>query len=40
MSKLPKLREIAQSLEYWLVAVLLLGSFFAGAWSAIKWAWS
>jgi hypothetical protein len=40
MRKPPKLSDIAQALEYWLVAALLLGSFFAGAWSAIKGALS
>ena len=33
----PKLRDIAQALEYWLLSVLLLGAFVAGAISAIRW---
>ncbi|WP_300501635.1 hypothetical protein [Sphingomonas sp.] len=33
----PKLRDLAQALEYWLLAALLLGTFVAGAISAIRW---
>lgn len=40
MKKRPKVSEIAQALEYWLIAALLLGSFVAGAGGAIKWALS
>jgi hypothetical protein len=37
MRKPPKLRDVAQALEYWLLAALLLGAFGAGALNGIRW---
>lgn len=37
MKKPPKLRDVAQALEYWTLAALLLGAFVAGALSGLRW---
>ncbi len=37
MKDRPTIRDVAQALEYWLLAALLLGAFIAGAISAIRW---
>lgn len=36
MKDRPTIRDVAQALEYWLLAALLLGAFIAGAISAIR----